>query len=84
MAGPARSIGHAPLFRPEYRIVLLDQRGCTAVDRKCVEDNTTWTLEDLERLRERCGIDRWSVFGGSLGIDPGAGLRDYPSERVSA
>ena len=48
-------------------------------------DNTTWDLvADIERLREHCGIERWQVFGGSLGIDAGAGLRaDAIRERVT-
>lgn len=63
------------LFDPEaYRIVLFDQRGCgkslphasePAAD---LSTNTTWHLvEDIERLREHLGIDRWQVFGGSWG-----------------
>ena len=52
-----------------YRIVLFDQRGCgRSRPNASLEDNTTWTLiEDIERLRERCGIDKWVVFGGSWG-----------------
>jgi proline iminopeptidase len=33
-----------------------------------LDDNTTWTLiEDIERLREHLGIEKWVVFGGSWG-----------------
>ena len=52
-----------------YRIVLLDQRGCgKSRPRAELRGNTTWDLvEDIERLREHVGIQRWLVFGGSWG-----------------
>lgn len=39
------------------------------------EENTTWDLvKDLEQLREKLGIEKWHVFGGSwvrlLHFDP--------------
>jgi proline iminopeptidase len=58
------------LFDPaRYRIVLLDQRGCgKSRPHASLVDNTTWHLvEDVERLREHLGIERWLVFGGSWG-----------------
>lgn len=31
-----------------------------------MEENTTWDLvDDIERLREKLGIEKWHVFGGS-------------------
>lgn len=58
-----------------YRAVLFDQRGCgrsrplagsAAAD---LSANTTWHLvADLELLRERLGIGRWVVAGGSWGV----------------
>jgi proline iminopeptidase len=57
-------------FNPQvYRIVLFDQRGCgKSRPHANLVDNTTWHLvADLERLRERLGIERWQVFGGSWG-----------------
>ncbi len=61
-------------FNPEgYRVVLFDQRGCGkstphASQDISLEDNTTWHLvADIERLREKLGIEKWVVFGGSWG-----------------
>ncbi|MHB8530545.1 MAG: prolyl aminopeptidase [Caulobacteraceae bacterium] len=52
-----------------WRIALFDQRGCgRSRPNASLEDNTTWTLiEDIERLRRRIGVERWTVFGGSWG-----------------
>jgi proline iminopeptidase len=52
-----------------WRTVLFDQRGCgKSRPNASLQDNTTWTLvEDIERLRKRLGIQKWSVFGGSWG-----------------
>lgn len=52
-----------------YRIVLLDQRGCgRSLPHAELEENTTWDLiRDVEALREKLGIPRWLVFGGSWG-----------------
>jgi proline iminopeptidase len=50
-------------------MVLFDQRGCgRSRPNASLEDNTTWALiADIERLRERLGIEKWCVFGGSWG-----------------
>jgi proline iminopeptidase len=52
-----------------YRVILFDQRGCgRSRPHADVEDNTTWHLvRDIELIREKLGIDRWIVFGGSWG-----------------
>jgi len=52
-----------------YRIVLFDQRGCgRSRPHASVENNTTWHLiRDIELIRERFGIEKWVVFGGSWG-----------------
>jgi proline iminopeptidase len=52
-----------------YHVVLFDQRGCgKSTPHACLEHNTTWHLvEDMERLRQRLGIARFQVFGGSWG-----------------
>jgi proline iminopeptidase len=52
-----------------WRVVLFDQRGCgKSRPNASLQDNTTWTLvEDIERLRKRLGVQKWTVFGGSWG-----------------
>lgn len=62
-------------FDPQrYRVVLFDQRGCgrstphasdPAADMRC--NTTEHLLADMERLRERLGVERWLLFGGSWG-----------------
>ncbi|MCG5219393.1 prolyl aminopeptidase [Streptosporangium sp. KLBMP 9127] len=66
---------HRRLFDPEaYRILLFDQRGCgRSTPHAGAHDvdlsvNTTWHLvDDIERLREMAGVERWLVLGGSWG-----------------
>jgi proline iminopeptidase len=52
-----------------WRVALFDQRGCgKSRPNASLQDNTTWTLvDDIERLRKRLGIQKWTVFGGSWG-----------------
>ena len=57
-------------FNPDlYRIVVFDQRGCgRSKPHGCLENNTTWDLvSDIENLRNKLGIEKWLVFGGSWG-----------------
>lgn len=57
-------------FDPDfYRIILLDQRGCgQSTPHAELRENTTWDLvDDLERLRDLLGVEKWIVFGGSWG-----------------
>ena len=73
-------------FDPEaYRIVLFDQRGCgKSVPHASLEENTTWDLVgDIERLRERLGIARWQVFGGSWGSTLGLAYAQTHPDRVT-
>ncbi|MEZ5917796.1 MAG: prolyl aminopeptidase [Parvularculaceae bacterium] len=53
----------------KYRIVLFDQRGCgKSTPNAELRENTTWDLvADMEKLREKLGVERWQVFGGSWG-----------------
>ena len=60
----------ARFFNPlKYYIVLVDQRGCgnskpTAETR---ENTTDDRADDFEKVREKLGIKKWIVFGGSWG-----------------
>jgi proline iminopeptidase len=57
-------------FNPaRWRMALFDQRGCgRSRPHAMLDDNTTWDLvADIERLREKLGVERWTVFGGSWG-----------------
>lgn len=85
--GGACNPGMRRYFDPKaYRIILFDQRGCgRSRPNASLEDNTTWTLiEDIERLRERCGVDKWAVFGGSWGSTLAMAYAITHPERVSA
>lgn len=68
--GAGASPLHRQLFDPaRYDVLLFDQRGCgRSKPHAELDANTTWHLvADIERLRERVGIKRWLVFGGSWG-----------------
>src|ERR1044071_6697812 len=61
---------HRQFFDPQrYRAVLIDQRGCgKSTPHAELRENSTWDLvADMEKVREKRGIDRWVVFGGSWG-----------------
>ena len=86
--GPGGGIN--PLMRRyhdprSYRIVLFDQRGCgRSTPHASLEDNTTWHLvDDIERLREHLGIERWQVFGGSWGSTLALAYAETYPERVT-
>ena len=73
-------------FDPErYRIVLFDQRGCgKSTPHASLVDNTTWHLvADMEALREKLGIERWQVFGGSWGSTLALTYAEKYPERVT-
>ena len=68
--GAGLSPTHRRFFDPaHYRIVLFDQRGAgKSTPMGEVRHNSTPLLEqDMERLREMLGIERWLLFGGSWG-----------------
>lgn len=71
--GPGGHIskGNTSFFNPnQYRVVLLDQRGCgRSRPNASTVNNTTWHLvSDIEKLREHLAIEKWHVvFGGSWG-----------------
>jgi proline iminopeptidase len=69
-----------------YRVVLFDQRGAgQSRPHASLDENTTWDLvEDIERLREHFGIERWLVFGGSWGSTLSLAYAETHPERVTA
>ena len=88
MAAPAAA--SIPMMRRyhdprAYRIVLFDQRGCgRSTPHASLEENTTWHLvDDIERLREHLGIERWQVFGGSWGSTLALAYAETHPERVT-
>ncbi|ONI77298.1 prolyl aminopeptidase [Actinosynnema sp. ALI-1.44] len=78
-------------FDPEaYRIVLFDQRGSgkstphVSSPEHDLATNTTWHLvDDMEKLREHLGIDKWLLFGGSWGVTLALAYGQTHPSRVS-
>ncbi|MEN3746297.1 prolyl aminopeptidase [Sphingomonas sp. HF-S3] len=86
--GPGGGISpaHRRLFDPaRYDVLLFDQRGCgRSTPHAALEANTTWHLvADIERLRERVGVEQWLVFGGSWGSTLALAYSQKHPERVS-
>jgi proline iminopeptidase len=79
------------LFNPDrYRIVGFDQRGCGRstpnaghVETDLGTNTTHHLISDIERLRERLGIERWLVLGGSWGSTLGLAYAERYPERVT-
>jgi proline iminopeptidase len=68
-----------------YRIILFDQRGCgRSTPHAELRENTTWDLvEDMERLRQLLGIEKWQIAGGSWGSTLALAYGQSYPERVS-
>jgi len=78
---------HRRFFDPtRYRVVLFDQRGCgRSTPHAELAGNDTWALvADVERIRERLGIEHWLVFGGSWGSTLALAYTQTHPQRVSA
>lgn len=83
--------GSRTLFDPAvYRIVLFDQRGSgksrphASDPSVSLDTNTTdHLIEDMERLREHLGIERWLLYGGSWGSTLILAYAERYPERVS-
>jgi proline iminopeptidase len=74
------------LFDPtHYDVTLFDQRGCgRSTPHAGLDANTTWHLvADIERLREKAGVERWQVFGGSWGSTLALAYAETHPDRVS-
>jgi proline iminopeptidase len=72
-------------FDPKlWRIVLFDQRGCgKSTPFAELKDNTTWDLvADMEKVRVKLNIQKWSVFGGSWGSTLALAYAITHTERV--
>lgn len=73
-------------FDPQkWHVVLFDQRGSgQSTPHAELRENTTWDLvADAERLREKLGIDKWMVFGGSWGSTLGLAYAQTHPTRVT-
>lgn len=84
--GAGCSVNHRRQFDPaRYDILLFDQRGCgRSTPHASLEANTTWHLvEDIERLRQLAGVERWMVFGGSWGSTLSLAYAQTHPERVT-
>ena len=85
--GGAVNPGMRRFFDPsKWHVTLFDQRGCGKSRPNAeLEDNDTWKLiADIERLRERCGVEKWTVFGGSWGSTLALAYAITHPERVEA
>ncbi|MGE5623948.1 MAG: prolyl aminopeptidase [Bacillota bacterium] len=69
-----------------YRIVLFDQRGCgrSKPHAELARNTSQDLVADMESIRERLGIERWLVFGGSWGSTLGLLYAETHPERVLA
>ena len=68
--GGGMALDHRRQWDPElYDVLLFDQRGCGKSQPFAeIEYNDTWRIvEDIERLRDMCGHEKWQAFGGSWG-----------------
>ena len=84
--GAGTAPGYRRFFDPDtWRIVLFDQRGCgRSTPSASLEGNTTADLiADIEALRQRLGIERWLLFGGSWGSTLALAYGQAHPERVS-
>jgi len=76
---------HRQFFDPRaYRIVLFDQRGCgrSAPHAELRENSTPELIADMEAIRQKLGIERWFVFGGSWGSTLALAYAQAHPERV--
>ena len=84
--GPGAGISplHRRFFDPSFwRVILFDQRGCgRSTPLGELRENTTSDLvADTERIRERLGLPKWLVFGGSWGSTLGLAYAEAHPER---
>ena len=90
--GSGCTVGARRFFDPEvFRAVLFDQRGCgrslplaSSPDVDLTVNTTAHIVEDIERLREHLGIERWIVTGLSWGVSLGLVYAQAFPARVQA
>lgn len=85
--GAGASASHRQFFDPSfYRIVIFDQRGAgrSTPLGELVDNTTPLLIDDIERLREKLGISRWVVFGGSWGSTLALAYAESHPNRVMA
>jgi proline iminopeptidase len=78
---------HRRYFDPSrYRVILFDQRGChRSAPRGAVAGNTTQDLiADMEVIRDRLQIGKWTIYGGSWGATLGLLYAQQWPQRVAS
>jgi len=83
--GSGASARHRRYFNPnKWNIVLFDQRGCGRSEPLFeLETNTLMAqIDDMERLREALGVERWTLFGPSWGSTLALAYAQAHPERV--
>ena len=67
------------------RVVLFDQRGAgkSQPHGEIINNDSTKLVADIEMIRERLGIERWMVVGGSWGATLALAYAEAHPERVS-
>ena len=84
--GAGASPEHRRFFDPaHYRIVVFDQRGAGRSNPlgELSANTTPHLIADIEALRERLGVERWLVFGGSWGSTLAIAYAEAHPERVT-
>jgi proline iminopeptidase len=77
---------HRRLFDPDrFHAVLFDQRGCVRSRPKGSRQHNTiqHLIADMEKIREKFGVARWMVVGGSWGATLALAYAQAHPERVS-
>jgi proline iminopeptidase len=77
---------HRRLFDPDrFHAVLFDQRGCGRSRPKGsrAHNTTQHLIADMEKIREKFGVERWMVVGGSWGATLALAYAQAHPERVS-
>jgi proline iminopeptidase len=86
--GPGAGAGavHRRFFDPaHWRVAIFDQRGAgrSRPLGSLAANTTPHLVEDIERLREALGVERWLLFGGSWGSTLALAYAQTHPERVS-